>query len=210
MHDASLAPASGYEMKLGSRMERSAVLSVAMWIFILVASTLFGLFLAALVMRMTAPDWAQVGMPWQLWLSSGILLAGSASFQASSFAARAGRLTRARILLSLAGLGAIAFLFAQLWVWQVLQAMQVTANGNPAGSFFYLLTAMHGLHVIGGLVCWLLVMRFAMRSQDSAGMAWRIALCARYWHFLLLLWVTLFAALNWLTPELVRYICGIR
>ncbi len=210
MHNASLAPASGYEMNLSSRMEPSALLSVAMWIFILVASTLFGLFLAALVMRMTAPDWAQVGLPWQLWLSSGILLAGSASFQASSFAARAGQLTRARIFLSLAGLGAAVFLFAQLWVWQVLRAMQVTANGNPAGSFFYLLTAMHGLHVIGGLVCWLLVMRFAMRSQDSAGMSWRIALCARYWHFLLLLWVALFAALNWLTPELVRYICGIR
>lgn len=80
--------------------------------------------------------------------------------------------------------------------------------GNPAASFFYLLTAMHGLHVIGGLVGWWVAARSVWRQADPASVAWRITLCARYWHFLLVVWVVLFAAMALLTPELVRVICG--
>ncbi len=57
--------------------------------------------------------------------------------------------------------------------------------GNPAASFFYLLTAMHGLHVIGDLVGWWVEARGVWRQADPASVAWRITLCARYWHFLL-------------------------
>jgi cytochrome c oxidase subunit 3 len=81
--------------------------------------------------------------------------------------------------------------------------------GNPAASFFYLLTAMHGLHVIGGLVGWTVTARGALRGGGTARVAELIALCARYWHFLLAVWIVLFAAVGWLTPELVRLICGI-
>ncbi|WP_394777396.1 hypothetical protein [Undibacterium sp.] len=69
---------------------------------------------------------------------------------------------------------------------------------------------MHGLHVVGGLICWALAARFAWRIADASGTAWRMRLCARYWHFLLLVWVALFAALNWLSPEFVRAVCGIQ
>ncbi|MFZ6645257.1 bb3-type cytochrome oxidase subunit III [Undibacterium sp. TJN25] len=186
-----------------------AALSVALGVFMLVAGALFSLFMAAYVMRMTSPDWSPVGMPWQLWLSSACLLAGSLALQLAAGAAGAGRLAAARLWFMAGGGCALAFLLVQLWAWQVLLAMQVRPAGNPAGSFFYLLTAMHGLHVVGGLVCWMLAARFAWRSADAAGAAWRMRLCARYWHFLLLAWVALFAALNWLSPEFVRYICGI-
>ncbi|GGC59690.1 bb3-type cytochrome oxidase subunit III [Undibacterium terreum] len=196
------------------RISKRATLSVALWVFMLVAFALFGLFMAAYIMRMTGPDWSQLGMPWQLWLSSALLLAGSLSMQAATAAARAGSVTSSRQLLAAGGAFAFAFLLAQFWVWQVLLGMQVRTAGNPAGSFFYLLTAMHGLHVAGGLVCWLLAMRFSMRftvGREGVGeIAWRIALCARYWHFLLLLWAVLFAAFGWLSPEFVRYICGIQ
>ncbi len=80
--------------------------------------------------------------------------------------------------------------------------------GNPAGSFFYLLTAMHGLHVMGGLVGWAVTARGARQDADPARTALRIALCARYWHFLLAVWLVLFAALGWLTPAVVNFICG--
>lgn len=192
------------------RHSRRATLSVALWIFILVASTLFSLFMAAYVMRMTGSDWSQFGMPWQLWLSSSLLLSGSLTLQLSTAVARAGRLAAARKLLVFGGICGFAFLTVQWWAWQVLLAMQVRTVGNPAGSFFYLLTALHGLHVIGGLVCWMLVMRFAARSDDAGELEWRIALCARYWHFLLLLWLALFAAFGGLSPEFVRTICGIQ
>ena len=177
--------------------QRPASLSIGLWVFIGVASALFALFLAAYAMRMDqASDWTRLAMPWQLWLSTALLVAGSALLEG---AARRGDAA----LRVGAGLCALAFVASQLWAWQALAEARVTLAGNPAASFFYLLTAMHGLHVAGGLVAWLRVWQ-----RPGPERAAKVALLARYWHFLLLLWLVLFAALGWLTPEIVAFICG--
>ncbi len=173
---------------------RSAPAAIGLWVFIGVASTLFALFLTAYAMRMDrAPDWTALAMPGQLWLSTALLVAGSVLL------ARAARVD-SKGLLNGAGLCALAFVASQLWAWQALADARVSFTGNPAASFFYVLTAIHGLHVAGGLIAWLRVLRRPGRE--------RIALLARYWHFLLLAWLVLFAALGWLSPEIVAFICG--
>ena len=81
-----------------------------------------------------------------------------------------------------------------------------------ASSFFYLLTGLHGLHVAGGLVAAALAGASARRG-GAAGLAASATLCARYWHFLLLLWLALFALLFLVTPDFVQVVCesvGIR
>jgi cytochrome c oxidase subunit III len=92
--------------------------------------------------------------------------------------------------------------------------MNLTVNGNPASSFFYLLTGLHGLHVAGGLVAAALAGVSASRRRAAgAGFAASAALCARYWHFLLLLWLALFALMFLVTPDFVQVVCesvGIR
>jgi len=178
----------------------SQAVGVALWVFIGVASTLFSLFLAAYVMRMDSRDWSPIVLPWQTWLSSALLVAGSVLLERASRVAHRGNADAAQRLLLAAGGCAIVFVCTQLWSWQVLQAERVALVGNPAASFFYLLTALHGLHVIGGLVGW----SVALRSPSP----WRTMLLARYWHFLLAVWAVLFAALGWLTPEIVAFICG--
>ena len=105
------------------------------------------------------------------------------------------------------GATALLFLAAQWWAWQALLERQVTAVGNPAGSFFYVLTALHGLHVLGGLVGWTIAARAVRRVTDAREAAWRIGLTARYWHFLLLVWLALYASFTWITPEVARIIC---
>jgi len=180
--------------------------SIGLWVFMGVVAALFSLFLAAYAMRMDSADWQRIALPWQVWLSTALLAAGSLAMHIASRAARAGNMAPARLALRLGGLGAAAFVCSQLWAWQALHAIHVVPANNPAGSFFYLLTAMHGLHVIGGLVGW----AYAAAYRGSGeGAVLRITLCARYWHFLLAVWAVLLAALGWLTPELVRYICGI-
>jgi cytochrome c oxidase subunit 3 len=183
--------------------------STGLWIFIGVATTLFALFLIAYGMRMdSGGDWSALGMPWQLWLSSVLLVGASLVMQLASRAAQAGRWERARPLLWAGGGLALAFLGSQWWAWLALDAARVVLAGNPAASFFYLLTAMHALHLLGGLAAWAVTAQLAWERADAARVAVRIALCARYWHFLLILWAVLFAALGWLTPEIVRFICG--
>jgi cytochrome c oxidase subunit 3 len=197
------------------RDHRGAAVGIGLWVFIGVATSLFTLFLWAYVMRMDGADWSPIAMPWQLWLSTALLLAGSVALQAASAAARDQRWKRTRVLLLAGGGLALAFLCVQLWAWQALMASRVMPAGNPAGSFFFVLTAMHGFHVLGGLVGWMVTMRQLRDSGvgsaaqgDSARHVWRIRLCARYWHFLLAVWIVLFAALGWLTPAVVRFICG--
>lgn len=188
---------------------RGAAIATALWLFIGVATTLFSLFLFTYVMRMTDSDWTPIAMPWQLWFSSALLLAGSVTMQCASGAAHGGQRRDAAVLLLAGGACALAFVCVQLWAWQVLLEMRVVPSGNPAAGFFYLLTAMHGLHVAGGLAAWCWTAD-QVRDNGIASEGWRIGLCARYWHFLLILWAVLFAVLGWLTPDMVAFICGTR
>ena len=195
-------------LRLGGDDQASAA-SIGLWVFMGVASSLFSLFITAYVMRMSASDAVALALPWQLWLSSALLVAGSVTLQQAGASARGAAAARTRRLLLAGGLCALAVLAVQLWAWQALLAAQVMPAGNPGGSFFYLLTAMHGLHVLGGVAAWAWTARAAWRpAMVPAELAWRIALCARYWHFLLALWIVLFAVLGWLTPEVARAICG--
>jgi cytochrome c oxidase subunit 3 len=180
---------------------KTRALDTGLWVFIGVASALFALFLTAYVMRMDGGDWSTLALPPQLWLSSALLLASSLLLQRASS-------DRHVLLLKAGGLCGLAFLAVQAWAWQALLAANVTLTANPAASFFYLLTALHGMHVVGGLIAWAATMRSGRRSPDSAHATWLVALCARYWHFLLAVWAVLFATLGWLSPEVVRFICG--
>ena len=78
-------------------------------------------------------------------------------------------------------------------------------RGQVAASFFFLLTAMHGLHVAGGLIAWVQV----LRRWDVRRCATPVRLLGRYWHFLLILWLVLLALIGGMSPELARAICGV-
>ena len=198
----------GVPMTAARRRGRpQAIYGVGLWVFIGVATTLFSLFIVSYIMRMANADASAIAMPRQLWLSTAWLVLGSVMLQRAAASASAARTDRMRLLVAGGGDCALAFLAVQWWTWQLLLSQQISAVGNPAGSFFYLLTALHGLHVIGGLVGWTLAARAAWRLPDPAAAAWRIALCARYWHFLLLAWVALFATFILITPEVARVIC---
>ncbi|WP_281914745.1 cytochrome c oxidase subunit 3 [Caldimonas thermodepolymerans] len=181
---------------------------VGLWVFIGMASSLFLLFIAAYLMRMDGGDWTAIVLPWQLWLSTASLVAGSVAMQGAAVAARRGRTAATWRALLAGGLLALVFVAVQLWGWGELQSRMVSATGNPAASFFYLLTAVHGLHVLGGLAAWGYTQRHLHARADPSGDALRIALCARYWHFLLAVWLLVLATLTGITPEVVRYICG--
>lgn len=184
------------------RTQPGAAHSVGLWVFMGVATALFSLFGLAYVMRLSASDAVAIVLPWQLWLSTAWLLAGSALMQQAAWRAKQGQPSQAAML---AGGGcALAFVATQAWAWQALLGAKVSLIGNPTASFIYLLTALHALHVAGGLVAW------AWVQLSSERAAWRVALCARYWHFLLGVWLVLFAAFSVIDPEAAAQICGTR
>jgi cytochrome c oxidase subunit 3 len=177
----------------------TAARRTGLWLLMGVIAMLFFLFSAAYVMRMGLPDWRPLPfVPWQLWLSTALLALASVAWQRAWRAADGGRAAVSWRAYGMACLCSLAFLASQLWAWRAMMAANFALDGNPANSFFYLITGLHGLHVIGGLVV----------ATWAAGKVATIQLCARYWHFLLGLWLLMFALLFWLTPELVQQICG--
>jgi len=66
---------------------------------------------------------------------------------------------------------------------------------NPSSSFFYLITAVHGLHLMGGLLVLGRTTVRVARGADLRKIRLSVELCATYWHFLLVAWIALFALL---------------
>jgi cytochrome c oxidase subunit 3 len=100
---------------------------------------------------------------------------------------------RARFAFLLAGVLTLVFLAGQMIVWKQLVGMGYFVSTSPANSFFYLITAVHGCHLVGGLVAWV---RVAVRMQGQVEVSdttLNFDLCAVYWHFLLLVWVGMLA-----------------
>ena len=181
---------------------RATTAMVGLWVFMAVVSTLFFLFTIAFLMRMAVSDWRALPLvPWQLWLSSALLAGAGIAWSAAGRATTHAALSRgwfAGCVLSL------LFLAAQLWAWQAMLAMNFPVDGNPANSFFYLITGLHGVHVLGGLVgAGVLGLRLA-RGAELARLRSAATLCARYWHFLLVLWLAMFALLFLVTPDFVQ------
>jgi len=97
------------------------------------------------------------------------------------------------------GILTIAFLVGQLYGWQQMVKLGYYASSNTANAFFYLVTALHGAHMVGGLIAWgrsMLKLQKISRSGGSISeIRLSVELCTTYWHYLLLIWVVLFALL---------------
>ena len=88
-----------------------------------------------------------------------------------------------------------AFLAGQLWVWKLLADQGIYLSGNPHSSFFYLLTGVHGVHLLGGVAA--LVYLTARTWSSAAPVLGKVSLnvTALYWHFMDGLWIYLLVLL---------------
>jgi cytochrome c oxidase subunit 3 len=164
-------------------------------IFLVVVSVLFLLLAAAYIMRMGFGDWVPLDEPPVLWLNTLALVLSSAAFQWSWVGVRRGRAGSARTGLFAGGLFAALFLAGQLVAWRQLDVLGYYVASNPANTFFYLLSALHGLHLLGGLVAWGRTAGKLRHFGAASELRPEIELCALYWHFLLIIWLALFGLL---------------
>ncbi len=163
--------------------------------FIAVVTSLFALFLSAYLMRMKLGDWRPLAEPNLLWVNTAVLVLASVAFQWTRGAARRGQPLTVKVGLLVGGASTILFLFGQLMAWQQLNASGFFMTGNPANSFFYLLTALHGLHLLGGMWVWGRTTIRLLTGADAESVRLSVELCTVYWHYLLLVWIGLFALL---------------
>ena len=168
---------------------------IGLGVFLAVVGALFALFASAYFMRMGLSDWRPLPIPRLLWFNTVALVLSSVALQCALVAARRGQTDTVRFGLVTGGLTAITFLIGQLLAWRELTTSGYLLTGNPANSFFYMITGMHALHILGGLVALARTVAGAWGGYAPERLLLSFDLCAMYWHFLLLIWISIFVLL---------------
>ena len=181
-------PSDGAEYPLPSVM-------VGLRVFLGVVAVVFSLLTISYFGRMAYNDWRPLSDPALLWLNTAMLIASSIAFQQSLVAARRGSSSGVRDGLMVGGIFAVIFLIGQLAVWRQLVGAGAFADTNPANAFFYAITGLHALHLLGGLVAWARTSIKLLAGSDLATLKLSVELCAVYWHFLLFIWLAMFGIL---------------
>ena len=181
---------TGPESAFTSSSER-----IALTLFLVVVGVIFSLLAVSYYVRMELGDWIPMADPSLLWVNTALLIVSSVVLQLARNAAQGQNFLRTRALFISSGLFAIFFVVGQAVAWQQLSNAGFTVANGPASAFFYLLTGMHALHIVGGLWVWSKTsLRFFSQTELSE-VKHSVELCTTYWHFLLVLWVFIFAVL---------------
>lgn len=160
------------------------------------------LFIASLVayaaIRFEADVWPPPGLPplpRTLLLSTALILAGSVTIQVALSFARANRQWALRASLLATMLLGVGFLVSQSVSWAKLVVSHTTPTAHLYGWLFYFLTGLHAVHVIGGLIPLGVVTVNAFYGRYSPIRYSAVRFCTMYWHFLGVVWITLYATL---------------
>jgi cytochrome c oxidase subunit 3 len=161
------------------------------WVGIGAIAMSFAAYTSAMIVRKgSAPEWQHVRLPSILYFNTILLLASSVTLEAAR--RRFGSALIHRLYLTLA-LG-LAFLGGQLLAWRDLARQGLYLSTNPSSAFFYVFTAVHGLHLVGGLAALGYALRQA-KLTTIAGPTSAMDAVALYWHFMGILWLYLMLVL---------------
>jgi cytochrome c oxidase subunit 3 len=162
---------------------------IGLYVLLAASAMVFAAFSGAFVFRRgLSGDWASMPKPPILFLNTAVLLASSFSLEMARRALKARLCARFHSWWSAGTVLGVLFLFGQALAWRQLRDLGIYVATSPSSSFFYILTASHGLHLVGGVAALLYV---------AAGPARRtvIDISAIFWHFLDGLWLYLMVLL---------------
>jgi cytochrome c oxidase subunit 3 len=166
-----------------------------LWISMVSMFMIFAGLSSAYYVRMAKGDWLHFDLPQLFYISTAIIMISSVTMNWVLSSAKKNDFKNIKTAASVTLLLGIAFVICQFKAWGVLVDQKIFFTGkgsNAAGSFLYILTGLHLLHLVGGIlslsVVWVKSMRQKYNSEDHYG----ITLCAIFWHFLDVLWIYLF------------------
>lgn len=185
---------------LGDSLEHVKGVSVlGMWLFIVALGMLFAASLAGyFVIRLRAEQWPPAGMgglPLGLYFSTFVLIGSSLTMQGALDSARRGRQALLKLMSAATLALGIVFLLSQILAWRVMLAAQAGVEPNLYSFTFYMLTALHAAHVFFGLIPLGVTTAKAFKGAYHPGWSLPVKLMGLYWHFLLLVWLVMFAVM---------------
>lgn len=170
-------------------------LKFSLWLIIISIVMMFGAFTSAYIVRREEGNWLEFDLPPVFILTTVLIVLSSITMQLAYNAAKKDNLGMIKLMLSLTFIFGVIFLYGQLNAWGDLVSNNIYFGGmdsNPSGSFLYVLTGVHGFHLITGLIYLAIVLIASFKFKVHSKNMVRIQLCTTYWHFLGGLWLYLY------------------
>jgi cytochrome c oxidase subunit 3 len=164
----------------------------AMWLFIVSVVMIFASLTSAYIVRESEGNWLEFSIPDLMYISTGIILLSSISMHWAFAAARKDQLESMKLALAITTVLGLGFLVTQWLSWGSLVESGVYFVGNPAGSFIYVLSGLHGFHLVSALIFLLVVLYKSFKYKVHSRKMLSMEMCTTYWHFLDGLWIYLF------------------
>lgn len=168
----------------------------ALWLFIASVTMLFASLTSAYIVRQAEGNWMLFELPRIFWINTGIIFISSITMHWAYLSAKRDNLDRVKLALAITTVLGIAFLVGQFLGWKEMVANNVYFVNDRAsavsGSFVYVISGLHGAHIISGVVFLIIVLVAAFRFKVHSKNLAQIEMCTTYWHFLDALWLYLF------------------
>ncbi len=175
---------------------------IGMWFLLLIVLMTFGGLIGAYIVISSngVLEWKPFDLPVQIWVSTFLLLTSSVTFKIAQNTLNSKNQEKAKKWFLATTVFGAAFVSSQLLAWLTLVNRGVYVEGNPYASFFYILTAVHAVHVIGGICILGYVVLLTWNKTSSGDELTKRKSMARvagwYWHFMDGLWIVLFLLLG--------------
>lgn len=175
---------------------------VGMGLLLLVVLMTFGGLIGTYVVLATnkALEWRPFDLPFQVWISTALIIVSSFDYELAKKNLLAGNQQKARKWFFITGILGAIFIASQIMAWITLVNRGYYAQGNPYAGLFYILTAVHAVHVIGGIISLgFIILKTQIETEDEDELLkrqWFAKVVAWYWHFIGVLWIVLFSLLG--------------
>jgi cytochrome c oxidase subunit 3 len=167
----------------------------ALWLFIASVVMLFASLTSAYIVREAEGNWVYFELPQLFYVTSAIVILSSITLQLAYAAAKKDNIQKVKLWIVITSVLGVAFLVGQFLAWQDLIVNSVYLVGNPSGSFLYIITGLHALHVVSAVVFLFVVLGAAFKFKVHSKNLSQMEMCLTYWHFLSVLWLYLFVFL---------------
>lgn len=167
----------------------------ALWLFIITIVMIFAALTSAYIVRKGEGNWVVFDLPVEMYFTTAMLFVSSITMHWAYIAAKRNELERVKLAISITFLLGITFLTGQVMVWGALVETNHYWVGNPSETFIYVLTGLHMLHLVSGIIFLLIVLIATFKYKVHSKNLTQIQMCTTYWHFLDGLWIYLFVFL---------------
>ncbi len=171
----------------------------ALWLFMVSVIMIFGALTSAYIVRQAEGNWLDFEMPTMFWITTAMILTSSLTMHWAYFSAKKDNVEMAKVAMVITVILGAGFLVGQWLGWSELVANGIYLVGRESsgvsGSFLYVISGLHGVHVISGVIFLTVVMVNVFRLKIHSRSLSQIEMCTTYWHFLDGLWLYLFVFL---------------